>query len=219
MAMDQKKIDEIMRKIDSGREYRRMLEVRVKEPEGEGEESYSVEGYACTFNESYELLNWGDYIVREQIDPHAFDECDMDDVIMQYDHAGRVFASNGTLKLETDDHGLHVNADLGGTETGRQLYEEIKGGYTNKMSFGFVISEDKREITFDHDTNVTNVLRTITKIRKLYDVSAVSLPANDGTEISARSYADGVIAELEAERLAAEQRARDILKIKIMMEV
>ena len=60
-----------------------------------------------------------------------------------------------------------MDADLGGTETGRQLYEEIKGGYTNKMSFGFVISEDKREITFDHDTNVTNVLRTITKIRKL----------------------------------------------------
>ena len=219
MAMDQKKIDEIMRKIDSGREYRRMLEVRVKEPEGEDEESYSVEGYACTFNEPYELLNWGDYIVREQIDPHAFDECDMDDVIMQYDHVGRVFArnSNGTLKLETDDHGLHVDADLGGTETGRQLYEEIKGGYTNKMSFGFVISEDKREITFDHDTNATNVLRTITKIRKLYDVSAVSLPANDGTEISARSYADGVIAELEAERLKSiaiqEARAKALAAI------
>ena len=219
MAMDQKKIDEIMRKIDSGREYRRMMEVRVKEPESEDEESYGVEGYACTFNEPYELFNWGDYIVREQIDPHAFDECNMDDVIMQYDHAGRVFArnSNGTLKLETDDHGLHVDADLGGTETGRQLYEEIKGGYTNKMSFGFVISEDKREITFDHDTNVTNVLRTITKIRKLYDVSAVSLPANDGTEISARSYADGVIAELEAERLKSiaiqEARAKALAAI------
>ena len=200
---DQKKIDEIMRKIDSGREYRRMMEVRVKESESEDEESYGVEGYACTFNEPYELLNWGDYIVREQIDPHAFDECDMSDVIMQYDHAGRVFArnSNGTLQLEVDDHGLKMAADLGGTEIGRQLHEEIKGGYTNKMSFGFTISEDKREVTNDHDANVTIVLRTITKIRKLYDVSAVSLPANDGTEISARSYADGVIAELEAERL------------------
>ena len=219
MAMDQKKIDEIMRKIDSGREYRRMLEVRVKEPEGEDEENYSVEGYACTFNEPYELLNWGDYIVREQIDPHAFDECDMSDVIMQYDHAGRVFArnSNGTLKLETDDHGLHVDADLGGTETGRQLHEEIKGGYTNKMSFGFTIAEDKREVTTDHVANVTIVLRTITKIRKLYDVSAVSLPANDGTEISARSYADGVIAELEAERLKSiaiqEARAKALAAI------
>ena len=219
MATDQKKIDEIMRKIDSGREYRRMMEVRVKESEDENEESYGVEGYACTFNEPYELLNWGDYIVREQIDPHAFDECDMSDVIMQYDHAGRVFArnSNGTLQLETDDHGLHMAADLGGTEIGRQLHEEIKGGYTNKMSFGFTISEDKREVTNDHDANVTIVLRTITKIRKLYDVSAVSLPANDGTEISARSYADGVIAELEAERLKSiaiqEARAKALAAI------
>lgn len=216
---DQKKIDEIMRKIDSGREYRRMMEVRVKESESEDEESYGVEGYACTFNEPYELLNWGDYIVREQIDPHAFDECDMSDVIMQYDHAGRVFArnSNGTLQLEVDDHGLKMAADLGGTEIGRQLYEEIKGGYTNKMSFGFTISEDKREVTNDHDANVTIVLRTITKIRKLYDVSAVSLPANDGTEISARSYADGVIAELEAERLKSiaiqEARAKALAAI------
>ena len=216
---DQKKIDEIMRKIDSGREYRRMMEVRVKESESEDEESYGVEGYACTFNEPYELLNWGDYIVREQIDPHAFDECDMSDVIMQYDHAGRVFArnSNGTLQLEVDDHGLKMAADLGGTEIGRQLHEEIKGGYTNKMSFGFTISEDKREVTNDHDANVTIVLRTITKIRKLYDVSAVSLPANDGTEISARSYADGVIAELEAERLKSiaiqEARAKALAAI------
>ena len=198
MATDQKKIDEIMRKIDSGREYRRMMEVRVKESEDENEESYGVEGYACTFNEPYELLNWGDYIVREQIDPHAFDECDMSDVIMQYDH-------------------LKMAADLGGTEIGRQLHEEIKGGYTNKMSFGFTISEDKREVTNDHDANVTIVLRTITKIRKLYDVSAVSLPANDGTEISARSYADGVIAELEAERLKSiaieEARAKALAAI------
>lgn len=216
---DQKKIDEIMRKIDSGREYRRMMEVRVKESESEDEESYGVEGYACTFNEPYELLNWGDYIVREQIDPHAFDECDISDVIMQYDHAGRVFArnSNGTLQLEVDDHGLKMAADLGGTEIGRQLHEEIKGGYTNKMSFGFTISEDKREVTNDYDANVTIVLRTITKIRKLYDVSAVSLPANDGTEISARSYADGVIAELEAERLKSiaiqEARAKALAAI------
>ena len=69
------------------------------------------------------------------------------------------------------------------------------------MSFGFTVDEDKREITEDRATGAIDVLRTVTKVRKLYDVSAVSLPANDGTEISARSYCDGVIAELEAERL------------------
>ena len=199
-TLDQKKIDRIMEKIGSGREYRRM-EIRVKAEEEQKEKR--VEGYACTFNEPYELYNWGDYIVREQIDPAAFNEADMSDVIMQYDHQGRVFArnSNGTLELSTDEHGLHMEADLSGTEIGRQLYEEIKGGYTTKMSFGFTVEEDKREITENRELNRIEVLRTITKVRKLYDVSAVSLPANDGTEISARSWADGVISQLEAERL------------------
>lgn len=183
-----------------------------KPDEDKKKRSHTVEGYATTFNEPYELLNYGDYIVREQIDPHAFDETDMSDVIMQYDHQGRVFArnSNGTLQLETDDRGLRMEAYLGGTETGRQLYEEIKGGYTTKMSFGFTVEEDTRQITDNMVTHVTEVLRTITKVRKLYDVSAVSLPANDGTEISARSFCDGLIAELKAERLgsAAKEKAR-----------
>lgn len=232
--MEKKKIDKILEKIDSGREYRQMT-IRVKseeeeqdkpkeeEPDDKEEEpdkddkddekkSYIVEGYACTFNEPYELYSFDGYTVREQMDPHAFDETDMSDVIMQYDHQGRVFArnSNGTLAVSTDDHGLHMEANLGGTEAGRQLYEEIKGGYTTKMSFGFTVDEDKREITENIETNTVDVLRTITKVRKLYDVSAVSLPANDGTAISARSYCDGVIAELKAERLksVAIQEAR-----------
>lgn len=215
-TLDQKKIDRIMEKIGSGREYRRM-EIRVKAEEEQKEKR--VEGYACTFNEPYELYNWGDYIVREQIDPAAFNEADMSDVIMQYDHQGRVFArnSNGTLELSTDEHGLHMEADLSGTEIGRQLYEEIKGGYTTKMSFGFTVEEDKREITENRELNRIEVLRTITKVRKLYDVSAVSLPANDGTEISARSWADGVISQLEAERLQSiaiqEARAKALAAI------
>jgi len=210
--MEQNKLEKLMEKIGNGREYRRM-EIRVLEPEGEEQDpKYEVDGYACTFSEPYELYSFSGYTVREQIDPHAFDECDMSDVIMQFDHQGRVYArnSNGTLELSTDDHGLRMKADLGGTETGRQLYDEIKGGYITKMSFGFTVDEDKREITEDRATGAIDVLRTITKIRKLYDVSAVSLPANDGTEISARSWCDGVIAELEAERLksVAIQEAR-----------
>jgi hypothetical protein len=122
---------------------------------------------------------------------------------MQYDHQGRVFAriSNDTLSLEEDEHGLKIRANLGGTTLGRQLYEEIKGGYTNKMSFGFTVDAD--DIKADKDGNY---LRTIRKIGKLFDVSAVSLPANDYTEISARNHCDGVIAEIEAERLLAEER-------------
>ena len=182
-----------------------------------GVEDYVVEGYATTFGDVYTLYSDGRYEMREVIEPQAFEKCDMSDVIMQYDHVGRVFARNRnkTLELESDEHGLRIRAKLGGTEIGRQLYEEIKGGYTDRMSFAFVVSDQHRVIeTVDSRTIVT---RHITGIRKLYDVSAVSMPANDSTKISARSWCDGVIAELEAERLSALEASRRKLALKIKL--
>ena len=198
----------IQEKINNGREYRKM-ELNIQEPD-----SYNVRGYATTFNEKYTLWDDGDFRVDEQVDPHAFDECDMRDVIFQYDHEGRVFArtSNDTLKLTPDAHGLEVNAYLGGTEIGRNLFEEIKGGYTSKMSFGFHVEAD--DIKEEEVEGKVIYTRTIKKINKLYDVSAVSLPANDGTEISARSLKDGAIAKLEAERLLKAERIKAIEEIK-----
>lgn len=205
----------IQQKLDEGRQYRAVIEVRALD------DGMIVEGYATTFNAPYVLWSNDGWTVMEQIDRHAFDETDMEDVIMQYDHKGRVFArkSNGTLELNVDDHGLHIRADLGGTEIGRQLYEEINGGYTTKMSFGFTVKSDKREETEDHETGEVTILRTITAIKKLYDVSAVSLPANNATEISARAYSEGVIAEAAAERRAIADRERRKRKIKILSEV
>lgn len=202
-------------KLNEGRQYRN-IEVRALSA---NDDEKIVEGYATTFNDPYTLYSFEDYEVREQVDAHAFDEADLGDVIMQYDHTGRVFArtSNETLRLSIDDHGLKIRADLGGTEIGRQLYEEIKGGYTSKMSFGFTVKADERLIT--EEDNKTTVLRTITKIGKLYDVSAVSLPANDATSISARSYGEGVIAELTEEHRKAQERARRVQKIKILSEI
>ena len=195
-------MNELMsKKIEQGREYRKMtMDVRSDLDE------YIVEGYATTFDQPYHLYYYDDegHEVKEQVSKDAFADTDMSDVIMQYDHEGRVFAriSNDTLKLETDDHGLLVRAYLGGTEIGRNLYEEIKGGYTNKMSFGFTVTDD--EVKEDG----RDYLRTIKSIGKLYDVSAVSLPANDFTEISARKACDGEIAELEEERLRLEEERR-----------
>ena len=200
-------------KIDS-REYRKIdaAEMETRKSE-EGERI--VEGYATTFDQPYYLMGDDKITINEQVDRHAFDGTDMSDVIMQYDHEGRVFAriSNGTLQLEADDHGLRIRADLGGTETGRQLFEEIEGGYTNKMSFGFTVTEDKKTRSKDENGHIT-VLRTITRIGKLYDVSAVSLPANDATEISARSIGDGLIAEALKEVQAEEERQRRIGEIR-----
>ena len=218
----------IEQKLDEGRQYRN-FDVSRFERRSAGDGEKIVEGYATTFNQPYELYRYNgggyNYIVNEQVDARAFDDTDMSDVIMQYDHKGRVFArtGNNTLALEPDEHGLHIRANLGGTEIGRQLFEEIEGGYTDKMSFGFRVGEDKREETeeWNEETGVrtVTVLRTITKISKLYDVSAVSLPANDATSISARSYCEGVVAELEKEFLMREQRDRQKHKIKILTEV
>ena len=198
----------IQDKINNGREYRKM-DLNIGEPD-----SYNVRGYATTFNQKYTLYEDKNYRIDEQVDPHAFDNCDMRDVIFQYDHEGRVFArtSNDTLKLNADAHGLEVNAYLGGTETGRNLFEEIKGGYTSKMSFGFHVNAD--EITEEDLDGKTIYTRTIKEINKLYDVSAVSLPANDGTEISARSLKDGAIAKLEAERLLKTERKKAIEELR-----
>jgi len=198
-------------RLNEGRSYRNLASFERRDK--------LVEGYATTFDDPYVLWSDEEYTIREQVDPHAFDECDMSDVIMQYDHQGRVFArtSNGTLTLRTDDRGLHIEADLNGTEIGRQLLEEIAGGYTNKMSFGFRVEEDKRETV--EEEGHTTILRTITKISKLYDVSAVSLPANDATSISARAFGEGVIAEAVEERHARELRERQKKAIKILLEV
>lgn len=209
-------IKTIQNKLDEGRQYRN-IDVSGFDRSAEKR----VEGYATTYNQPYELWSEDNYTVREQIDPKAFDETDLSDVIMQYNHEGRVFArtSNGTLQLTSDEHGLRVNADLSGTELGRQVFEEIEGGYTTKMSFGFRVGEDIREITEDHETGKVDVLRTITKIDKLYDVSAVSLPANDATFISARNFSEGVIAEVKKEFLEREKRERQKQRIRILTEV
>jgi HK97 family phage prohead protease len=195
------------------REYRK-IDALMETRKGDSGEMI-VEGYATTYNQPYQLWRDKEMTVNEQVDPQAFEETDMSDVIMQYDHEGRVFArvKNGTLELESDDHGLKIRANLGGTEIGRQLFEEIEGGYTNKMSFGFTVAGDKKTRSKDENGHVT-ILRTITKIGKLYDVSAVSLPANDATEISSRTISDGLIAEALEEVQAEEERQRRIGEIR-----
>lgn len=215
--------EKVLEKLNKGREFRR-IDLSGVEIRSENEGQLIVEGYACTFNGPYELFRDDGYIVMEQIDSRAFNGCDMSDVIFLYNHSGRVAARtrNETLKLTVDSHGLLCRADLSGTELGRQLYEEIKGGYTDRMSFSFVVGEDVRTVTQDRENNTTTVLRTITKFSKLYDVSAVSFPANEATEISARQFSEGVITGLkELEQLRAdikEKRERQREEIRQLLE-
>lgn len=166
----------------------------------EGEQGYYVEGYASTFK-PYVLFSDGGVDYSEVIDRHAFDETDMSDVVFRIDHEGAVFArtSNGLIELSVDDKGLFNRINLGATERAKDVYRDIEVGNYPKMSFAFSVKED----AYDRETHT----RTILKVGKLYDVSAVSFPANPDTslDISTRDYFNGVIEMEKAERLREEE--------------
>lgn len=187
--------------IKSDREYR-SFKLEKREASEDNAKDYCVRGYASTF-EPYVLFTDGANEYKEQIDPTAFDEADLSDVIFLYNHEGMVYArqKNGTLNLSTDNHGLLAEADLSSTTQSRELFEAIESGLIDQMSFAFTVEDDE----FDSKT----LTRTIHRIGKVYDVSAVSIPANPGTDIasvSARNYVNGVKDIIEAERLESERQ-------------
>lgn len=196
----------------SDREMRAFSTFELKEIRSEeGERQDYVHGVPVVFNTPTCLFEYEGVKFYEQIDRHAFDNCDMSDVIFNYNHGGRVAARirNNTLKLAINDVCMEMDAFLGGTEYGRNLLEDIRGGYIDKMSFAFVVADDGEE--YDPATHT----RTITRIKKLYDVSAVDIPAYDTTSISARDF---FTEEYEKEKEAlgqAQLREMCIAKSKI----
>jgi len=204
--------------VKSEREYRNLQNFEIRKAEDD-ENKMIVRGQFTTYDSPYRLYGFEDedleYEMWEVIDSHAFDGCDTSDVIMQYDHQGRVFARTSNETLALDFSIPEMEAELGGTTLGRQLYEEIGGGYTTKMSFGFVVGNEIRNRVKEEREGMkplVKVTRTITSIKKLFDVSAVSLPANDQTSISVRSVCDGEIAKAHEEFM--EQRRLEIAKAK-----
>ena len=204
------------------REYRNMTIRALSDNNIAEDDKRLVSGYASTFDEPYLLFEWDGFKYFEVVDRGAFDKTDMSDVIMQYDHRGRVFARtrNNTLEVGPDDKGLFIKADLGGTEIGRELYDEISGGYTDRMSFGFTVNGEYEEKE-KTDEGVRIYTRHITSVEKLYDVSAVSLPANDGTSIEADAttrsignLTDGLIERVQAELLEEERVALERLRVE-----
>lgn len=188
--------------LKDGREYRSLQDFSLV-PREEGSEEYRVKGTAVVFNTPTVLYECDGVKYCEIIDRHAFDGCDLSDVIFNYNHGGKVVARlrNKTLALHVTERGLEVEADLSGTQAGRELYEEIDGGYIDKMSFSFSV----REAKYDSVTHT----RTITKVKKLYDVSAVDIPAYEETSISARRF----FTEEHGKELAALEQARRRKKI------
>ena len=171
--------------------------------------NFYVEGYAARF-EPYVLYELDDGPVYERFEPGCFANCDMSDVIFQLNHCGTVMArqSNGSLIVEPDEAGLFTAADLGRTEAARRLYEEISAGMITKMSWGFILGE------YHYDSASRTIVHK--SVKKIFDVSAVSIPANNNTEINARSWVDGVIDLAARSEAELENRRRKLrLKIKI----
>lgn len=196
--------------IKNDREYRNLGQFT-----SEGE---TVTGYASTFDR-YLLYRDGDIDLYEQIEPTAFDGADLSDVVFLRDHTGRVLArtKNGSVTLTVDGHGLLTTTNLGLTDASREMLEDIRVGNYTQMSFSFVANTDEYEWIDDR-----TVIRHLTSLSKVYDISAVAFPANPYTDIgvSARSLLDGAIEEREAERLLVEARNRKAkelaLRIKLM---
>ena len=181
----------------------RPFEMRISETE------MGVEGYAATFDQETVMYEFDGIQYKEIIDRAAFNGTQMQDVVMNYNHSGKPVArtKNDTLQLTIDDVGLKVTADLSGTQEARNLYEEIKAGYIDKMSFAFTVNADE----YDKEVHT----RRITGIKRLYDVAAVDIPAYDTTTIQARSFF-----EAEAEKERAEARtALELAKAKYEYEV
>jgi len=167
--------------------------------------SHYVEGYAMKF-ERYPLYRVGGEQYYEEFSPDAFIGANMSDVIFQYNHAGKVLArqTNGTLGLEVDDKGLFVYGDLSKSTAAQEMYQEIGVGLITKMSWGFRIAEE----IFDEATRTWRVL----KVEKVYDVSAVSIPANDDTDISVRGLERRSYVTSQQERLGLE-----VQKLKLLL--
>lgn len=215
--------------VKNDREYRNFNNFELRAAEDAPEQGGGiVEGYASTFEEydlaSYDMGNGAREIWREQIEPDAFKNADMTDVVFLRDHQGQVFArtKNNLIAIIADSHGLFTRTDLSRTAGAREMFEDITAGNYTQMSFAFRIKENRWE-EFREGANVI-YKRTITAIDKVFDISAVAFPANPTTDIApaTRAAFDGAIKELRAERLEAERQAREKarkaaeIKIKIM---
>lgn len=191
------------------REYRDfgISNMEVREAENN---QYIVEGYAMKWD-AYPLYEDSDGTIYEKFDRNCFAGCDLSDVIFQENHEGSVLARlrNNTLEIKFDEIGMFIRANLGLSEKGRRLYEAIKNGLMDRMSWGFIPDEyefDKISRTIIHKS-----------IKKVFDVSCVSIPANDNTIISSvRSWVDGEIERnLQELKKIEEARAKVILKLKL----
>lgn len=185
----------------------RLAELRAIDQDTDSKEMI-VEGRAIVYDSPTVMYEIDGVKYYEVIARGALDGADLTDVPFKYNHSDSVMimarTRNKTLELIPDDQGLLIRANLANITAGRDLYELIRRGDIDKMSFAFTVLE----ASYNRDTRT----RTISKFKRIWDVSAVDIPAYQNTSISARSFFE---AEAERERKAlenAELRKKLILR-------
>lgn len=183
----------------------RLAEIRALEPTND--QDMIVEGRAIVYDSPTVMYEIDGIQYKEVITRGALEGADLRDVPFKYNHSDAVMVMartrNKTLELIPDDHGLLIRAKLADTTAGRDLYALIKRGDIDKMSFAFTVAEEE----YNKDTHT----RTIKRFRRIWDVSAVDIPAYSDTSISARDFFK---TQAEAERQvaeAAEERRKRLL--------
>lgn len=160
------------------------VEVRDNEPETDEENGQGkvISGYAILFNEPSQPMPVDNSTFTETISPQALQGVDLSKLVMIYNHDyANILASvkAGTLDVNVDEKGLAFKATLPDTTVANDVYENIKAGNLDSMSFGFSVLADEWQQADDG-----SYTRQIDKIENLYELSVVTLPAYDGTELT-----------------------------------
>ena len=183
------------------------LQFRAEDTE---EGKMEIKGYAAVFN-SPETYGY-----TEVIADTAFNEADMSDVVLRYNHNDSFMVlartRNKSLELNVDDKGLFIDATLQEDITDhKNIFNAIKSGLIDKQSFAFVVDED----SYDYDTDT----RTITKIGKVFDVSVVDQPFYNATDVSvARNQNDDFMERRNQLRKEHEDKQKLEEKKKALLE-
>ena len=183
-----------------------MKEIRKLDMQFRAEETdegkMEIKGYAAVFN-SPETYGY-----TEVISERAFDEADMSDVVLRYNHNDSFMVlartRNKSLELSVDEKGLFIDAYLQEDITDhKNIFNAIKSGLIDKQSFAFVVDEDE----YDYETDT----RTITKIGKVYDVSVVDQPFYNATDVSvARDLENNEFLTKRAELREQEEKRKEL---------
>lgn len=181
------------------RTYSQKICTRADEETGE---KY-ISGYFSVFNSNYEMWQGA----SESIDPGAFDGALGDDIRCLTDHDSRLVLGRtraGTLFLRTDEKGLWGEVKINSKDQDAvNLYERVARGDVNQCSFGFEILDEERT----EDPVSGDVHWTIKKV-KLHEVSVVTFPAYEDTEVTARKREFEEIQQRKTEKWRMDMKKR-----------